>query len=93
MTDSPDNLVLAQLNLIRAEIAKGNGNTATLAEAVVGLRRDLDRQSARIDSLAEGVAAMRHDIRAIAIAIDGHGTRLTHIETQLDNIHLDRHPN
>jgi hypothetical protein len=25
--------------------------------------------------------------------IDGHRTGLTHIETQLDSIHLDRHPN
>ena len=69
--------------------------TAVLAESIVGLRRDLERQCGRVDSFAERLSSMhgemrsmRLDMRAIAIAIDGNSVRLGHIETRHENLEL-----
>ena len=96
MTET-ENLVLAQLQIIRADIGglrsdltKNTENIASLAQSIVGMRRDIGRLENRVDKLAEAVSSQRDDIRAIAIAMEGQNTRLNHTETRLDNIESER---
>jgi hypothetical protein len=83
MTDEPTNLVLEQLRVIRAETQQGfadlrgeqaltNTKIGTLAESMVGMRKQID--------------GLRADMRMVAIAVDEHTARLDWIEARL-NLH------
>jgi uncharacterized protein (DUF3084 family) len=92
MADNTQDMTPRILQAIQEEQALTNRKLGTLAEAIVSLRREVQANSADIQSVALSVHGLKNDIHTLAIAIDSYGDRLRECETRLGRIEqrLDR---
>jgi hypothetical protein len=91
MTEQTENIVLELLRNIRADIARVDKRQQeatlkieALAGSIVSLRNDFGVLDMKVSGLTSMVDGLRADIRTIAIAVDGHASRLDKMETLLD---------
>ena len=80
MTDEPDNIIIQHLRAIREDMSSMRGETNSKIEA---LAASMTSMNARLSNVEDAVNGMRGEIRMIAIAVDGHNTRLDRIEKRL----------
>jgi hypothetical protein len=86
----PDNLVLEQLRLMRADIGTMKDELGrkigALAESLVGIKKDIRIVDSRLDALDVSVHRIGQDIGTLALAVDEHTHRLERMEDRL-NLH------
>ncbi len=83
----PDNIVLEQLRLIRADIGMMKDELGrkigALAKSLVGIKKDIRILDTRMDALDVAVHRVGQDIGTLAMAVDEHTHRLEGIEKQI----------
>jgi hypothetical protein len=86
----PDNLVLEQLRLMRADLGtlkdELGRRIGALAESLVGIKKDIRILDSRMDALDVSVHRVGQDIGTLALAVDEHTQRLDRFESRL-NLH------
>lgn len=83
MAEEPPNIVLVKLEEIRKELARTNENVGGLANSIISMKREFQRDLATVQ---RDLGSLKGSVAALVVSGDDHTQQLGGIKNRLERI-------